>query len=405
MKFAADFHIHSKFSRATAKNLDLEHLHISAQLKGITVLGTGDFTHPAWFSEIKEKLESTDNGLFKLKDHLAAPLDRTVPPICRRAVSLMQVSELSNIYKKHGKTRKNHNLVFLPDLETAEKFNSKLDKIGNIKSDGRPILGLDSRDLLEILLETTPEAYLVPAHIWTPWFSMLGSKAGFDSVKACFEDLTPHVFALETGLSSDPAMNRRVSFLDNLTLISNSDAHSPSKLGREANLFNMEPSFDGIRSALMDGDKRRFLGTIEFYPEEGKYHLDGHRKCRVRLWPETTLEQAGLCPVCEKPVTLGVLHRVEELADRKEGDQPKQTRPFYRRIPLVEVLSEIFRVGPATKTVEKAYWSLIEKLGPELDILQNLPLGALEDTGIPLFNEAIKRARQNSVHILPGYDG
>ncbi len=405
MEFAADFHIHSKFSRATAKNLDLEHLHVSAQFKGITVLGTGDFTHPAWFSEIEEKLEPANNGLFKLKPHLSKPLDMTVPPICRRTVYFMLVSEISNIYKKGGKTRKNHNLVFLPDLDTAEKFNTKLDRIGNIKSDGRPILGLDSRDLLEILLETAPEAYLVPAHIWTPWFSMLGSKSGFDSIEACFDDLTPHVFALETGLSSDPAMNRRVSWLDGQTLISNSDAHSPSKLGREANLFRMEPSFDDIRSALMTPGDRRFLGTIEFYPEEGKYHLDGHRKCRVRLEPKTTLAQACICPVCKKPITLGVLHRVEELADRPESEQPKKTRPFYRRIPLVEVLSEIFNVGPATKTVEKVYGSLIENLGPEFDILQNLPLDALEDTGIPMFHEAISRVRQNNVHVLPGYDG
>ncbi len=405
MKFAADFHIHSKFSRATAKNLDFENIYTSAQIKGITVLGTGDFTHPGWFSEIKEKLVPSGEGIFKLKDHVARPLDKTVPSICRRPVHFILVSEISNIYKKDGKTRKNHNLVFFPNIETAEKFNSKLDKIGNIKSDGRPILGLDSRDLLEILLETSDSAYLVPAHIWTPWFSLLGSKSGFDSVEECFEDLTPHIFAVETGLSSDPMMNWRVSGLDNLTLISNSDAHSPSKLGREANLFDMEPSFGGIRSAIMKGDKKRFLGTIEFYPEEGKYHLDGHRKCQVRLQPKDTIEKEGFCPVCKKPVTLGVLHRIEELSDRKEGIRPKRSHPFTRLIPLVEVLSELLSVGPTSKRVATAYRALIDKLGSELNILQKLPLETLKRAGIPYLEEAILRVRQNKICILPGYDG
>ncbi|MCK4985387.1 MAG: DNA helicase, partial [Desulfobacterales bacterium] len=318
MKFIADLHVHSKFSRATAKNLDLENLYIAAQLKGITVVGTGDFTYPAWFDEISEKLVAAEPGLFKLKDELARQCDTQVPPSCRSTVRFILTTEISNIYKKNGKTRKNHNLVFAPDLDIARKFNAKLDKIGNIKSDGRPILGLDARNLLETLLETSERAFLVPAHIWTPWFSVLGSKSGFDSIEECFDDLTPHIFAAETGLSSDPAMNWRVSSLDDLTLVSNSDAHSPLNLGREANVFDTELSYSAIKTALKTGDPKQFLGTFEFYPEEGKYHIDGHRTCKISFWPATTIKHDGRCPACGKPLTLGVLYRVEELADRKE---------------------------------------------------------------------------------------
>ena len=299
MKFIADLHIHSKFSRATAKNLDFENLYIAAQLKGITVIGTGDFTHPGWFSEIKEKLIPAEAGLFRLKKEIARECDDRVPKSCRGEVRFLLVTEISNIYKKNEKTRKNHNLIFMPDLESAEQFNRKLDRIGNIKSDGRPILGLDSRDLLEIMLETDDRGFLVPAHIWTPWFSVLGSKSGFDSIDECFDDLSEQIFAVETGLSSDPPMNWRVSGLDRMTLISNSDAHSPSKLGREANLFNSELSYHAIRRALESDNSEEFLGTFEFYPEEGKYHLDGHRKCGARLWPKNTIENN----VTDKPPT------------------------------------------------------------------------------------------------------
>src|SRR5210317_1275786 len=298
MKFIADLHVHSKFSRATAKNLDLENLYIAAQLKGISVVGTGDFTYPQWFSEICEKLEPAEEGLFKLRDEIAKLCDEQVPNSCRSLVRFILSTEISNIYKKKDKTRKNHNLVLVPDLAVAEKFSAKLDSIGNIKSDGRPILGLDARNLLEILLETSDQAFLIPAHIWTPWFSMLGSKSGFNSIDECFEDLTPNIFAVETGLSSDPPMNWRVSGLDGLTLVSNSDAHSPLNLGREANLLNTDLTFEAIKSAIKSGDPGQFLGTVEFFPEEGKYHFDGHRTCNVRLHPQETMENKGKCPVC-----------------------------------------------------------------------------------------------------------
>ena len=405
MKFIADLHVHSKFSMATAKNLDLENLYIAAQLKGITVVGTGDITHPGWLAEIKEKLTPAEPGLFKLKKELARECDKAVPALCRSKVRFILVSEISNIYKKNGKTRKNHNLVFLPDIESTEIFNSKLDKIGNIKSDGRPILGLDARNLLEILLETTDKSFLIPAHIWTPWFSVLGSKSGFDSIKECFEDLSGHIFAIETGLSSDPPMNWRVSQLDGLTLVSNSDAHSPLKLGREANILDTELSYSAIKSAIKSGDPDKFLGTYEFFPEEGKYHMDGHRKCNICFSPTKTIEKNGNCPVCGKPLTLGVLYRVEELSDRNAGFKPEKAHPFYSAIPLVDILSSLMQVGPLSKKVKNAYNNLIEKYGPEFPLLHSIPIDDLNRSNIPLLGEAIKRVRKKDVTLLPGYDG
>ncbi len=405
MKFIADFHVHSRISIATAKNSDLENLYIAAQHKGITVIGTGDFTHPGWFAEIKEKLVPAEPGMFRLKEEFSRICDQEVPKTCRRTVRFILVSEISNIYKKNNKTRKNHNLVFLSDFDQVDSFVSKLDKIGNIKSDGRPILGLDARNLLEMLLETSEQAFLIPAHIWTPWFSVLGSKSGFDSINECFEDLTSFIFAVETGLSSDPAMNWRVSALDGLTLVSNSDAHSPLKLGREANLFNTELSYSAIKSAIKSGDPEKFLGTLEFYPEEGKYHLDGHRNCNVRYWPQKTREQGKICPVCGKPLTLGVLYRVEELADRPEGVKPKKYHPFQNIIPLVEILSEVLKVGPSSKKVMGNYRKLLEKLGPEFDILTTLKKHIIDAAGVPLLGEAITRVRQDKIDLLPGYDG
>ncbi|MCK5417425.1 MAG: UvrD-helicase domain-containing protein, partial [Desulfobacterales bacterium] len=403
--FIADLHVHSKFSRATAKNLDLENLYIAAQLKGVTVVGTGDFTYPAWFDEISEKLVETEPGLFKLKDELARQCDTLVPQSCRDSVRFMLVTEISNIYKKNDKTRKNHNLVFVPDLDIAKKFSAKLDKIGNIKSDGRPILGLDARDLLEVLLETSDGAFLIPAHIWTPWFSVLGSKSGFDSIEECFEDLTPHIFAVETGLSSDPAMNWRVSSLDGLTLVSNSDAHSPLNLGREANLFDTRLSYSAIKTALKTGNPDQFLGTFEFYPEEGKYHVDGHRACKISFWPKNTLKHNGLCPECGKTLTLGVLYRVEELADRKEGQKPEKSHPYTSSIQLVDILSEVLRVGRTSKKVKKAYQTALHKLGSEFNILHTLDIDAVEQAAIPLLGEAIARMRRKEINVIPGYDG
>lgn len=405
MKFVADIHLHSHFSRATSKQLNLENLYKWAQLKGIHVVGTGDIAHPGWLNEMKEKLEPAEEGLFSLKDEYAAAVDREIPNPCKGPVRFMLAGEISNIYKRHDKVRKIHNVAFLPSFEAVEKLQAELEKIGNIRSDGRPILGLDSRDLLEILLATDPQAHLIPAHIWTPWFALLGSMSGFDSVEECFDDLTPHIFALETGLSSDPPMNWRLSALDRYTLVSNSDAHSPQKLGREANLFDTELSYPAIFEALKTGDGKRFKGTIEFFPEEGKYHFDGHRKCGVRWDPEMTLAHDGICPECGRKVTVGVMHRVDKLADRKTEEVPPGRHPYKSLIPLTEVLAEIYGVGVNTKRVRESFDLLLSKLGSELDVLMHRPLEDLERFGGTLLSEGIRRMRTGEIHIAAGYDG
>lgn len=405
MRFIADLHIHSRFSMATASDLNLENLYISARKKGITVVGTGDFTHPEWFAEMKDRLVPAEEGLYRLRPDLEEACDRLLPESCRGDVRFMLQAEVSSIYKKDGRVRKNHSLLYFPSLESVGRFNSRLSAIGNIKSDGRPILGLDSRDLLEILLETDEMGFLVPAHIWTPWFSLLGSKSGFDSIDECFGDLSPYIFAAETGLSSDPAMNWRVSFLDRITLISNSDAHSPGKLGREANLFDTNLSYPSIRSALETVDNSGFLGTLEFFPEEGKYHMDGHRKCGVMLNPCESMKSGGICPECGSKMTLGVLYRVEELADRTSGLKPEKAKPFTSIIPLTEIISEIYQVGPGSKKVASAYKKITEILGPELDILSSMDTEKIKSADIPLLGLAIEKMRSHDIVLSPGYDG
>ena len=405
MKLVADIHLHSHYSRATSKNLTLEHLWKWAQLKGVQVVATGDIAHPGWLAELQMKLDPAEEGLFQLKPEYEATVAEEVPPACRGSVRFLIGGEISNIYKKYDRTRKVHNIVFAPSFEATAILQGELEKIGNIRADGRPILGLDSRDLLEIVLEMDDRCHLIPAHIWTPWFSILGSKSGFDSVEECFTDLTPHIFAVETGLSSDPPMNWRVSWLDSYTLISNSDAHSPPKLAREATLFDTELSYDSMFSALQTGDPAEFLGTIEFFPEEGKYHLDGHRKCGVCWEPVTTIANEGLCSSCGKPVTVGVYHRVEELADRDPGARPNSAAPFTSLIPLPEALSEVLGVGPNSKRVQTEYLRLLGRLGPELEILRAIPLEDISAAGGPVLAEGIRRMREGKVVAQSGYDG
>lgn len=405
MEFTADFHIHSRYSRATSRDLSLEALHASALEKGVALLGTGDFTHPGWIREIREKLAPAEEGLFKLREDLAREAEKEVPPACRGRVRFLLTSEISNIYKKDGQVRKVHNLVFCPSLETALAITGRLEAIGNIASDGRPILGLDSRDLLEIVLETSREAFLVPAHIWTPWFSVLGSKSGFDSIDACFGDLTGEVFSVETGLSSDPAMNWRLSSLDRFTLMSNSDAHSAGRVGREANRFDCELSFSAVKEALRKGGEAGFLGTIEFFPEQGKYHLDGHRKCARRMDPKETFAMGGLCPVCGRKVTVGVMNRVEALADRPEGQRPPGAFAYERLVSLAEVVGEARGAGPQTKGVQQVCGRLLRRLGPELEILTRVPLEEIEREGCRLLGEGIRRMRRAEVRVEAGYDG
>jgi len=400
MKFIADLHIHSHFSRATSRSLDPEHIAIWARKKGITVIGTGDLTHPGWVSELQEKLIEAENGLYRLRPDLEKRVEGGIPGSCRGTTRFLLSGEISCIYKRDGKTRKVHNLVLMPDFQALSKLNERLDRIGNITSDGRPILGLDSRDLLEIVLESSEKAFFIPAHIWTPWFSLFGSKSGFDALEECFGDLTSHIHALETGLSSDPPMNRLLSALDGYILVSNSDAHSPAKLGREANLFDVALDYDQITGAMTQG--KGFEGTIEFFPEEGKYHYDGHRKCQVSLHPKETRAYEGICPTCGKPLTVGVLHRVNELADR---GVPELSKAYYSLIPLTEILSEIVGTGPSTKRVMTAYEDLLATLGPEIQILMETPLKDIERGGGILLARAVDRMRRMKVIRQEGYDG
>ena len=405
--FFADLHIHSKYSRATSKKLNPRNLAAWGTVKGLDILATSDFTHPGWMQELEENLVQEDCGLLRLRDpqNLGSELpwlERTELEVQTR---FMLCTEISSIYKKKDKVRKNHNLVFMPNLEKAKAFTQRLAQIGNLKADGRPILGLDARNLLEMVLETDDQAFLIPAHIWTPWFSLFGSKSGFDSLEECFGDLSSEIFALETGLSSDPDMNWLWSSLDKYRLVSNSDAHSGEKLGREANLFKGEPSYNAILEALKDrshpGD---FLGTVEFFPQEGKYHLDGHRKCGVTLDPRETKACGGICPVCGRPLTVGVLNRVLALADRKEPLKPASEPGYKSLIPLPEVLSEILGVGPKSKTVYRNYARLLRQFGSEMTILNQIPPEELR-TANPLLAEGIKRMREGNVYFQSGFDG
>jgi uncharacterized protein (TIGR00375 family) len=392
MEFIADFHLHSKYSRATSQQMDLENLDKWAKTKGILVLGTGDFTHPLWLKEIKEKLDLGESGLFKLKNS---------PSQTR----FILTTEVSCVYFKNGKQRKIHLIIFSPSIEACEKINNYLKLYGTLESDGRPTLNLDAKELLKIVLNISEDCLVVPAHIWTPWFSIFGSKSGFDSIEECFEEYSNYIFAGETGLSSDPAMNWRLSSLDRITLISCSDAHSPSHIGREANVFNCELSYFEIIKAIKEKDKNKFLYTIEFYPEEGKYHYDGHRNCGISLSPKETKKYNGICPVCGRPLTIGVLNRVEQLADRPEGFVPENAIPFKSLIPLEEIIADALGQGVGTIEVEKEYKNLIEKFENEFNVLMNVPRSDLEAVTLPEIAEGIIRAREGKVFIEPGYDG
>ncbi|MGL1861580.1 MAG: UvrD-helicase domain-containing protein [Pseudodesulfovibrio sp.] len=405
-RFTADLHIHSRFSRATSKKLTIRNLAAWGRLKGLNVLGTGDFTHPEWLAEIEEQLKDNGKGLFTLRDPkgLEAEVPSFEGTIDGRTRFMLQ-TEISSIYKRGGKVRKVHNLIYMPNLDSVKRFNEKLGQVGNLASDGRPIVGLDSRDLLDMVLECHPQAFLVPAHIWTPWFSLFGSKSGFDSIKECYGDYAGEIFAMETGLSSDPEMNWTWSELDRIKLISNSDAHSGEKLGREANLFRGEMSFEGIYRALRgEGLGHKFLGTVEFFPEEGKYHMDGHRKCGVVMDPHETMARGGICPVCGKPVTVGVYNRILELADRQEPVKPAGAPDFTSMIPLKEILSEVVGTGPNTKKVNTLYMKLMKDFGTEMDILQRVPTEDFNKYSCYL-GEALTRMREGNVIRKPGYDG
>jgi uncharacterized protein (TIGR00375 family) len=396
MRFIADLHVHSRHSMATSRDMCPEGLWRWSQLKGIGVVGTGDFTHPEYFRELTEKLEPAGGGLFSLRESYQG---EDVPPSCRGEVRFMLQAEVSSIYSKTGRTRKVHSIIFMPGLEEAGELNRQLSEVGNIRSDGRPILGLDAKKLLHMVLDVSPRAMVVPAHAWTPHFSVFGAASGFDSLDECYEELAPHIHAIETGLSSDPPMNRRLSALDRLTLLSNSDAHSPAKLGREGNVFETEPSYDAMMEAIKTGEG--FRGTIEFFPEEGKYHLDGHRACGVSMTPEETRADGYRCPACGRKPTVGVMHRVEELADRSV---PEKT-VHVSIIPLVEIVAEVMQRGVNTKGVQKKYFDLLSAQGSEFSILLDTPLDAIEKAGGEKLAEAVSKMRAGEVDIVPGYDG
>jgi uncharacterized protein (TIGR00375 family) len=388
MEFIADFHIHSKYSRATSKDMDIAHIAEWAKLKGVTLMGTGDFTHHLWLEELKANLEDLGNGLFKYK-----------------GVYFILTVEISSIYSKKGKTYRIHNMVFSPSLQTVDRINETLSRYGNLASDGRPILGLDAAELARIIFDIDENCMVIPSHAWTPWFSVFGSMSGFDRIEDCFETQTTKIFALETGLSSDPGMNWRLSALDKFTLISNSDSHSPSKIGREANVFDCELNYKTIREVLKTKDKKRFLYTIEFFPEEGKYHFDGHRLCQVRFSPKETREHQGRCPQCGKPVTVGVMNRVEQLADRPQGNVPPGAIAYRNLIPLDEIIAEVKGVTKGSVAVEREYRSCVVKFGTELEILLR---AAPEDLikGLPRrVAEGVLKVREGKVNIQPGFDG
>ncbi len=392
MKFIADLHIHSKFSRATSPRMDLENLNKWARIKGIKVLGSSDFTHPEWLDNLKEKLEPAEPGLFKLKG-------------IKNSTRFVLSSEISCIYPKRGKTRKIHIIILAPDFKAVDKINTRLGWVGNLKSDGRPILGLDSEELVKYVLESSRDCLIIPAHLYTPWFSLFGSKSGFDSIEECFGEYSKYIYAGETGLSSSPPMSWRNSALDKISLVSNSDCHSPEKLGRETNVFDTELSYNGIIEAIKSKNPEKFLYTTEFYPQEGKYHYDGHRKCDIRLSPKESKKYNNVCPRCGRSLTVGVLHRVEDLADREEGFQPQDAVPFYSLIPLQEIIAEAKETNPKTKEVQTEYFNLIDKLGDEFKILLEVSQKDIEKFTIPQVAEGIFKARKGRVNIIPGYDG
>ncbi|MDP3795253.1 MAG: endonuclease Q family protein [bacterium] len=406
MELVSDLHLHSKYSRACSKDLVPEVIAKWARMKGVHLVGTGDFTHPLWLKELKEKLEPLGNGFYQLKPQFRDTEAGGGGPF------FLLSSELSCIYSKNGKVRRIHLLLLAPSFEVVDKINVQLGWIGNLRSDGRPILGIDAKEVVKIALTSSPDAVVIPAHIWTPWFSLFGSMSGFDTVQECFEEYTPQILAIETGLSSDPAMNWRLSQLDQISIVSFSDAHSPrtNKFGRELTVFRLsEPTFAHMRRAL---DRRNpdpdntIAATVEFYPEEGKYHYDGHRDCKVSYAPEETVRRGGLCAVCGKKVTVGVMHRVGQLADRPEGYKPSDRPLFYSAIPLSEIIAEsIGGHGVWTKAVDTYYHGLIETFGDELRVLRETSAKEIEAASLPEIARGVVRVREGKARVVPGYDG
>lgn len=388
MKFAADFHIHSKYSMSTSKDMDIPHISEWAKWKGIDLIGTGDFTHPLWLAELKRQLKDDGTGLFSYNGS-----------------KYILTSEVCNIFKEGDRTRKIHSMIIAPSFGVAERINAALGKLANLLSDGRPVITIPVKKLAEVVFSASTDCMLIPCHIWTPWFSLFGASSGFDTMRECFGEYTRNVHAVETGLSSDPGMNWRISALDKVALISNSDAHSPSKIGREANIFDTEMSYKAVTGAIKDKDPKRFLLTVEFFPEEGKYHHDGHRSCKMRLTPAETKKKRKKCPSCGKQVTTGVLSRIEELADRAEGFIPENAIPYKKLVPLIEIIGEAMDRSVDSAAVKKEYIKLISVFGNEMKILLDTPADEISRCVQERIAEGIERVRAGNITILPGYDG
>ena len=403
MSFHADLHVHSRYARATSRNADLVELARWARRKGVTVLGTGDFTHPAWFRELQEGLVPAEPGLFRLRDELDRDVVERLPASCRGPLRFLLTVEVSTAFRRDGRARRMHHLLYVPDLSAAAPLNDRLGRHGTLVEAGRPTLTMDARDLLEATLGSGDGAYLVPAHVWTPWVGVLSATTGFDSIEDCYGELARHIFAVETGLSADPPMHWRVSRLDRFRVVSYSDAHAPSRLGREATELATELDYFAIRRALETGEG--FLGTVELFPEAGRYHLSGHRVCGVSLEPDQARRARMRCPVCGRRLTMGVLQRVEDLADRPAGARPAGAAGCRSLLPLDEVVAAVTGVGTASKTVRRTVDAMIERLGPELPILGCLPLDAIAAAGFPEVAEAIGEVRRGRVVATPGFDG
>jgi uncharacterized protein (TIGR00375 family) len=406
MRFIADLHLHSKFSRATSKEMVLDALALWSKIKGIKLLATADFTHPEWLFLLKQKLEPCGNGFYRLK-HILPSADEYLKcfSLSPDDVFFVLSSELSFIYSKKGKVRKIHLILLAPDFESVDRVNHKLSGLGNLRSDGRPMLGMDAKAFVKIVADLCPECVVIPSHIWTPWFSLFGANSGFDAIEECFEEMTPFIFALETGLSSDPAMNWRLSALDRYSLVSNSDAHSPSRIGREANVFDTEFSYKGLIHAIKSKDADKFLYTIEFFPEEGKYHYDGHRKCGVIFSPRESMRHNDICPRCGKKLTIGVMHRVAELSDREEGEGPALKVPYKNLIPLNEIIAQALGKTPDCRSVWDVYFRFIHEFENEQKILTEVSIEDLKRTSPERVGLGLERMRKGAVKIIPGHDG
>ncbi|MBP7854590.1 hypothetical protein KAZ82_01480 [Candidatus Babeliales bacterium] len=404
-KFIADFHIHSKYSHATSKYMDLQALSLWGQYKGIGVMGTGDFTHPIWQQELKQQLCEAEAGLFRLKPEFEKNVQKKLYDSCKHWQRFLLSSEISTIFKRNGRCYRTHSIILAPNFDVVEKITQNLSKIGNLVHDGRPILGMDVKDLLKMILDIHPQTMLIPAHIWTPWFGLLGSKSGFNSVHEAFGDMTQHIYAVEKGLSSNFLMNACLSELDRISILCNSDAHSVQNLGREANCMTAELSYDGIVYALRNPDAGQLVAGIEFFPERGKYYADGHRACNAMLLPIQTRVQHGLCAVCCKPVTVGVLNRVEQLADRTLAQAEKKIRKRFRVVPLFDILQHELQVPMTSKKLNEVYHNILKEVGNEFYVLLSASQDIIAQASNANIAQSIVRVRTGDVLIQPGYDG